>query len=158
MTTTTTSPVGLSDGDKVAIASLTQHVIAAWAYHDADAFAEVFTEDGTMVLSGVYRKGRAQIRDYMAAAFEGTYKGTQVTGKPVDMRPLGGEAAILLSQGGVLEAGESEVNETSAVRAAWVVVKQDGQWRLAAYQNTPKEDLAAALEKATRLPAGRRES
>jgi uncharacterized protein (TIGR02246 family) len=142
-TTTTTNTAGLSDADKVAIASLTQRVIAAWAYHDADSFAGVFTEDGTMILAGVYQKGRDQIRDYMAAAFEGTYKGTQVTGKPLDMRPLGSDAAILLSQGGVLEAGESEVTETSAVRAAWVVVKQDGQWRLAAYQNTPRDDLTA---------------
>lgn len=140
MTATTTNTAGLSDADKVAIASLTQRVIAAWAYHDADAFADVFTEDGTMILAGVYHKGRAAIRDYMAGAFEGVYKGTQVTGKPLDMRPLGGDAAILLSQGGVLEPGESEVSQSAAIRAAWVVVKQAGGWRLAAYQNTPKNN------------------
>jgi uncharacterized protein (TIGR02246 family) len=140
MTATTTNPAGLSDADKVAIASLTQRVIAAWAYQDADAFADVFTEDGTMILPGVYHKGRPAIRDYMADAFEGVYKGTQVTGKPLDMRPLGGDAAILLSQGGVLQLGESEVSQSAAIRAAWVVVKQDGQWRLAAYQNSPKNN------------------
>jgi uncharacterized protein (TIGR02246 family) len=137
-TTTTTDPVGFSDADKAAIASLTQRVVAAWAYQDASSFADVFTEDGTMILEGVYRKGRTEIRDYMAAAFEGAYKGTQVTGKPIDMRPLGNGAAILLSQGGVLEPGDSEVSEEAAIRAAWVVVRHDGQWRLAAYQNTPK--------------------
>lgn len=137
MTTTKPSPAGLSDADKAAIASLTQRVVAAWAYHDADSFAAVFTDDGTMILTGVYKKGRADIRDYMAAAFESDYKGTQVTGKPIDMRPLGEDAAILISLGGVLEAGESEVSDKSAIRAAWVVIKQDGQWRLAAYQNTP---------------------
>ena len=143
MTTTTTTPAGLTDADKAAIASLTQRVIAAWAYHDAGSFADVFTEDGTMILAGVYKKGRADIGEYMAAAFEGIYKGTQVTGKPIDMRPLGRDAAILLSQGGVLEPGESEVAESAAIRAAWVVVREDGQWRLAAYQNTPKQSPAA---------------
>jgi uncharacterized protein (TIGR02246 family) len=138
MTTTTTNPAVLSDGDKVAIASLTQRVVAAWAYHDADSFADVFTDDGTMILAGVYLKGRAEIRDYMAAAFEGIYKGTQVTGKPIDMRPLGDGAAILLSQGGVLAVGDSEVSESEAIRAAWVVVRHEGGWRLAAYQNTPR--------------------
>lgn len=138
MSTITIQPAVLSDTDKVAIASLTQRVVAAWAYHDADSFAEVFTEDGTMILAGVYLKGRASIRAYMAAAFKGAYKGTQVTGQPIDMRPLGGGAAILLSQGGVLAPGDSEVSETAAIRAAWVVVRDDGQWRLAAYQNTPK--------------------
>jgi uncharacterized protein (TIGR02246 family) len=141
----TATSATLSDADKVAIASLTQRVIAAWAYHDAESFADVFTEDGTMVLEGVFQKGRAGIRDYMTAAFEGVYKGTQVTGKPLDMRPLGPDAAILLSQGGVLEADESEVSESGAVRAAWVVLRQDGEWRLAAYQNTPKNARPAVF-------------
>jgi uncharacterized protein (TIGR02246 family) len=138
MTTTTTKLTGLSDADRVAIASLTRRVVAAWAHHDADSFADVFTEDGSMILAGVYLKGRAEIRDYMAAAFAGAYKGTRVTGQPIDMRPLGDGAAILLSQGGVLARGDSEVSEAAAVRAAWVAVRDDGQWRLAAYQNTPK--------------------
>ena len=136
--TTTTSPTELSDADKVAIGSLTQRIIVAWAHHDADSFADVFTEDGTMILPGLYKKGRGAIRDHMAAAFQGVYKDTQVTGRPLDMRPLGDDAAILLSQGGVLWPGDSEVSETAAIRAAWVVIRQDGQWRLAAYQNTPK--------------------
>jgi uncharacterized protein (TIGR02246 family) len=139
---TTTSTAAFSDADKVAIASLTQRVVAAWAYHDADSFAEVFTDDGTMVLPGVYLKGRQQISAYMAAAFQGVYQGTQVTGKPIDIRPLGADAAILLSLGGVLAAGESEVTEGSAIRAAWVAVRDGaGGWKLAAYQNTPREAI-----------------
>jgi uncharacterized protein (TIGR02246 family) len=134
-------PEKLSNADMAAIASLTQRVIAAWAYHDADSFANVFTEDGTMVLAGVYKKGRSAIREYMAAAFDDNYKGTQITGKPIDMRPLGGDAAILLSLGGVLEVGESEVSDSAAIRAAWVVVKQNGQWQLAAYQNTSRDKV-----------------
>jgi uncharacterized protein (TIGR02246 family) len=138
MSTITETTAGLSDGDKAAIASLTQRVVAAWSYHDAGAFADVFTEDGTMVLPGLYLQGRAEIRAHMAAAFEAEYKGTQVTGKPIGIRPLGDDAAILLSQGGVLQPGDSEVSEQEAIRAAWVAVRQDGQWRLAAYQNTPR--------------------
>jgi uncharacterized protein (TIGR02246 family) len=126
-----------SQADQVGIASLTQKVIAAWAYHDADGFAELFIESGTMVLAGVYRNGREEIREYLKEAYEGRYKGTQVTGKPLSIRVLGPDSAILLSKGGVLEAGESEVSPTGAVHASWVVVKQDGEWRLAAYQNTP---------------------
>ncbi len=133
-----------TDADKAAIAALTQKVVAAWAYHDADTFASVFTDDGTMILAGVYCEGRDQVRDHMAAAFEGQYKGTQVTGTPISIRSLGPDAAILLSLGGVLAPGETEVSAGSAIRASWLVVRHDGQWRLAAYQNTPRHDVNAA--------------
>jgi uncharacterized protein (TIGR02246 family) len=127
-----------TEADQIAIATLTQKVIAAWAYQDAAAFASVFTEDGTMIVAGVYQKGRADIEAYMKEAFEGRWKNTQVTGKPLDLRFLNAETAILLTQGGVLEPGQTEVNETTAIRASWTAVKRDGQWVLAAYQNTPR--------------------
>jgi uncharacterized protein (TIGR02246 family) len=129
-----------TDADKAAIAALTQKVVAAWAYHDADTFASVFTDDGTMILPGVLCVGRDEVRAHMAAAFEGRYKGTQVTGKPISIRSLGPDVAILLSLGGVLESGETEVSEDGAIRASWLAIRQDGQWLLAAYQNSPRYD------------------
>jgi len=133
-----------TEADQAAIAALTQKVVAAWAYQDAEAFASVFTDDGTMILAGVYCDGPEEVRAYMADAFKGRYKGTQVTGKPISIRPLGPDVAILLSDGGVLEPGDTEVTEDSAIRASWLVIRQDGQWRVAAYQNTPRYDVSAA--------------
>jgi uncharacterized protein (TIGR02246 family) len=140
----------ITQTDKAAIATLTQKVVAAWAYQDAETFASVFIEDGTMILAGVYCASRDEVREYMAKAFEGRYKGTQVTGKPITIRSLGPDVAILLSQGGVLESGETEVTEGSAIRASWLAVRQDGQWRLAAYQNTPRYDTTATATSAER--------
>jgi uncharacterized protein (TIGR02246 family) len=125
-----------SPADMAAIAALTQKVIAAWAYNDAETFAGVFVEDGTMILPGLYLKGRDAIRAYLVEAFAGPYKGTQVTGRPLDLRVLGADFGILLTQGGVLPAGHTEVPDEQAIRASWVVVKRDGEWRLAAYQNS----------------------
>ncbi|MFF4417884.1 SgcJ/EcaC family oxidoreductase [Streptosporangium sp. NPDC001559] len=131
---TTTSP---SDADRAAVAAVPQRVVDAWAEHDAEAFAGVFTEDGSMILPGLYRKGRQEIRSFMAEAFEGPFKGTQVTGRPIDVRFLGETTGVLITQGGVLAPGETEVSPERAIRASWLVVKEDGQWRLAAYQNSP---------------------
>jgi uncharacterized protein (TIGR02246 family) len=136
-TSESTTPAGPTDADKAAVASLTQKVIAAWAYGDADSFADVFTVDGSMILPGMFRKGREEIRLYLKDAFENQYKNTQVTGKPLDIRFFSGDVAVLLTQGGVLAAGESEVSEQQAIRASWLVHKVDGQWYLAAYQNSP---------------------
>lgn len=139
MTTSEKAAPAATEADQVAVAALTQRVVAAWAYHDFDAFAGVFTEDGTMILPGVYRKGREEIRAYMAEAFQGRYQGTQVTGKPIDMRFLAGDVCLLLTLGGVLEPGESEITPASAIRASWLAVRRDGQWQLAAYQNSPRD-------------------
>jgi uncharacterized protein (TIGR02246 family) len=123
--------------DQAAIAALPARVVEAWAAHDADAFAGVFTEGGSMILPGQYRKGRDEIRTFMAGAFAGPYNGTRVTGTPVDLRFLGSDVAVLLTQGGVLAAGETEVSAASAIRATWLAVRENGEWLLAAYQNTP---------------------
>lgn len=128
-----------SDADAGAIAALTQKVSSSWAEGDADTFASVFADGGTMILAGVYCEGRDEVRDFMAEAFDGPYKGTQVTGTPISIRKLGPDVAILLSDGGVIGAGETEVSEDSQIRASWLAVRQeDGQWLLAAYQNTPR--------------------
>ncbi|WP_248964378.1 SgcJ/EcaC family oxidoreductase [Sphaerisporangium perillae] len=128
----------VSDADKAAVVAVPGRIVAAWARHDAKAFAEVFTPDGTMILPGSYRKGTADIEAFMAGAFEGPYKGTQVTGQPLDLRFLGADAALVITQGGVLAAGETEVPAERAIRATWVVARHEGEWKLAAYQNSPR--------------------
>jgi uncharacterized protein (TIGR02246 family) len=138
MSTSTQEAVTMpTAADHAAVAALTQRVIAAWAYGDGDAFAEVFVEDGTMILPGLFKKGREEIRAYLKEAYEGPYKNTQVTGRPLDLRFFGPDSGILITQGGVLAPGETEVSDAQAIRATWTVVKRDGQWRLAAYQNSP---------------------
>ncbi|MEV8513820.1 SgcJ/EcaC family oxidoreductase [Dactylosporangium sp. NPDC051484] len=128
----------LTDSDKAAVAGLTQRMVAAWSGHDADAFADLFVEDGTMILPGVFRAGREEIRAFMAAAFQAEYKGSQVTGQPLHLRFLGPDVAVLLTEGGVLAPGDTEVTSARAIRATWLATKRDGQWRLAGYQNSPR--------------------
>jgi uncharacterized protein (TIGR02246 family) len=130
---------GPSMSDRAAVAAVPQRIIAAWAAHDAEAFAAVFTEDGTMILPGLYRKGREDIRSYLAEAFAGPYHGTRVAGQAVDVRFLSAEVGVLITDGGVLAPGETEVASAHAVRGSWLVVKQQGQWQLAAYQNSPRD-------------------
>lgn len=125
--------------DQAAIAAMPARLVAAWAAHDADAFADLFADDGTMILPGLYRKGREEIRAYMAAAFADHYRGTRVTGQPIDLKPLAPGAVVLVTEGGVLAPGESELSAAAAIRASWVLVRRDGRWSLAVYQNCPRD-------------------
>lgn len=134
---TTTSDAAADE--QALIAAVPARMVELWAAHDADAFAELFLEDGTLILPGVYKKGRAEIRDFMAAAYASHFKGTTVTGQPIDVKPLGPGAVALLTVGGVLPPGETELTEANAIRASWILVKRDGEWKLAVYQNCPRD-------------------
>lgn len=132
--------VAPSPADQAAVWTVSQRIVAAWANNDAVAFAEVFAEDGTMILPGVYRQGRDAIRAYMAAAFAGPLKGTRVAGQPINIRFLGLDAMLLITAGGVLAPGDSQVSDARAIRASWLVARSDGEWQLVAYQNSPRGD------------------
>lgn len=120
------------------VRALPARIVAAWAKNDAEEFAHVFTEDGTLVLpGGVFETGREAICAFMKAGFAGPYRGTNVYGLPVSARFLTPESAVLITEGGVLAPGETEVADERKIRAIWVLVKRDGEWQLAAYQNTP---------------------
>ena len=73
------------------------------------------------------------------AALTGKFPAVTMAATPISIRKLGPDVAILLSDGGVIEAGDTEVTEESQIRASWLAVRQDdGEWLLAAYQNTPR--------------------
>lgn len=110
---------------------------AAWADNDADAFAKLYTDDATVVTTGVFHQGSAALRDFMAGAFAGPFKGSRAVDDPQDIRVLGGNTAIVVSRAGIIMAGEEEVPAERERFATWVLSKQDGRWLVAAYANAP---------------------
>ena len=71
--------------------------------------------------------------------FAAQYKGTQVTGKPLGFKFLSGSSCVLLTEGGVLHPGENKPTKERAIRASWIVMKEDGHWMLAAYHNCERD-------------------
>ena len=138
MTTTTEAPSAAAQL-QAEVAAVPARMVQAWAAHDADAFADLFAEDGTLILPGVYRTGRAEIREFMTAAYQGPYRGTRVTGQPIAIKPLGPGAVALITVGGVLAPGQEDLAPQNAIRASWILVKRDGRWVLAVYQNCPRD-------------------
>ncbi len=137
-TSSVSSSAGPSAADQAAIAAVPARMVAAWAAHDADAFADLFTEDGTLILPGQYKKGKDDIRAFMESGFASTYKGSTVIGSPIEFKPLRAGVVAMITQGGVIPAGETELPDEAAVRASWIMVKRGRKWFLAVYQNCPR--------------------
>lgn len=131
-----------SPGQKEVL-GLPLRLVAAWAKNDADAVADVFTGDGILILPGdVFKRGRGEIRSFLGAAFAGPFRGTNVTGRPIDVRFVGDAVALVRTHGGLVAPGDLGIAPELAVRSTWVAVRDGGGWRLAAYQNSPRGDAA----------------
>jgi uncharacterized protein (TIGR02246 family) len=123
--------------DEVAIQAVLVDSYKAWEAGDADGMVADYTADATAVLPGSLRDSREVIRENMALAFAGPLEGSSTYNKQLSLRFLGRDAAIVISESGILFAGESEVPDERKVNATWAFEKRDGQWLIAAYHNSP---------------------
>lgn len=123
-------------GSKSDVLDVLERMYAAWADNDADAFADLYVEDATVVMPGVFHQGRAAVREYMAAAFDGPFKGSRGVDEPQDVR-VNGDTAVIVSKAGVIMAGEDAVPAERLRLATWVLSRRDGRWLVSAYANAP---------------------
>jgi len=134
--TSTTTTTG-SDTDRQAILDVLAGGYRAWEANDAEAFAAYYADDASVVQPGVYKRNREEIRTTMAAGFAGPLSGSRVTDRPVDVRFLTGDTAIVVSEGGIIFAGQDAAASDGLVRATWVLVRRGDAWRIASYHNSP---------------------
>jgi uncharacterized protein (TIGR02246 family) len=123
--------------DEAAIQAVLVDSYKAWEAGDADGMVANYTADATAILPGSLRDSRDAIRKSMALAFEGPLKGSSTYNRQLSLRFVGRDAAIVVSESGILFAGQTEVPDTGKVNATWVLEKRDGQWLIAAYHNSP---------------------
>jgi uncharacterized protein (TIGR02246 family) len=80
---------------------------------------------------------REEIRAFMAEAFAGDFRGARVSGWPLCVNFLTEGAAVVVTQGGIKLPGENEIAPEREIRAVWVIVAQEGTWRLLSHQSSP---------------------
>ncbi|MFI0366593.1 SgcJ/EcaC family oxidoreductase [Actinomadura sp. 1N219] len=130
--------VSIREEDAGAIVAIVKKLASSWAEGDAAALSELYAVDALVALPGdVFLRGRSEIRDWMADALDGKWKGTQVLGVPLEIRYLTDDTIVMFSQGGAYKPGESEVSVDDAIRGLWVFAKKNGEWTISAYENTP---------------------
>jgi uncharacterized protein (TIGR02246 family) len=123
--------------DEAAIRAVLVESYKAWEAGDADGMVADYTPDATAIMTGSLRDSRDVVRQSMAQAFEGPLKGSSTYNKQLSLRFVGRDAAIVVSESGILFPGETEVPDVRKVNATWVLEKRDDQWLIAAYHNSP---------------------
>jgi uncharacterized protein (TIGR02246 family) len=123
--------------DEAAVRALYQQLMDGWNQGSGDAFAAVFTEDGDLIgFDGTHFKGRQEIAPFHQQLFDKWLKGSRLVGEVKDVRFLSPDVALMHAVGGTVMRGKSEpVPERDSIQTL-VATRQDGEWRLAAFQNT----------------------
>jgi uncharacterized protein (TIGR02246 family) len=112
-------------------------LLEAWDTRDAEAFAELFAVDGTLVgFDGSTVDGREEIRSNLDGIFADHPTGSYVAAVR-DARLLTSDVGVLRAVAGLIPAGQAEINPATNAIQSLVATKEDGAWRAALFQNTP---------------------
>src|SRR2546425_6333334 len=119
-------------GDEHAIQQVLLDFVAAWNHHDMKAWSNLFTDDADfVVITAKHLKGRDEIARYHEGLHQGPFRSHQMRAGWEDIRFLRGDVALGHIK---FEPGNDETKRTA--RATAVLVKQNGNWLITAFQNT----------------------
>jgi uncharacterized protein (TIGR02246 family) len=116
----------------------------AWNDGDATAYARLFTEDADYVtFFGLNFPGREAIESSHRALFEGPLKGSKLTaplGATAKVRFVRPDVAVVVVGGGSSLTGADTADEGRESTVSFVLVREDGEWLITAFQNTRVSD------------------
>ncbi|NUS00810.1 MAG: SgcJ/EcaC family oxidoreductase [Kribbellaceae bacterium] len=129
--------------EQTRILAVLERLAAAWERGDGAAYGREFTADASYVtyVGTVYR-GRDDLAAGHAALFGKFLKGTRMFSEVVEMRMYGARTAVVVTRGDV---GKKRPRRLSKVQTFTLVLEDDGEWRIAAFQNTKHHRLMEAV-------------
>lgn len=126
------------------VRAVLNRLVGAWARHDAEAYGELFTEDATYITYvGTFYQGRRDIVESHRTLFAGFLKGTRLADEILDIRFYGPDTAVVNGRGDTYKGKRPE--KPSKIQTYTLTRCDDGQWRIAAFQNTKRKPLMEAV-------------
>jgi uncharacterized protein (TIGR02246 family) len=126
-----------TDERQKVVLTVPMRIQAAWKANDADTFADLFAENGSLLMQDDQLTSREQIRSYMAEGFQGQYRGAYVKGWPIELKFIDDDVAMVITEGGIILPGEDGIAPERMIRATWVISRQKGDWKLFSHQSSP---------------------
>jgi uncharacterized protein (TIGR02246 family) len=118
-------------------AVLYRGLLAAWNARDAEAFAALFTSDGSIVgFDGSQVDGSARIAGHLLGIFA-DHPTASYVGIVREVRLLSDAVVVVRAVVGMVPPGGTDINPAvNAVQSLVAIGTADG-WRIALFQNTP---------------------
>ena len=130
--------------DSAAVTAVLDALVAAWNRHDADGYGRLFTEDATYATYvGTLYQGRQDITESHRVLFTTFLKDTLLADEVVGVRFLGPDTAVVPGRGDTYKGGRPR--RLGKVQTYTLVREADGEWRIAAFQNTKRRPLMEAV-------------
>lgn len=123
--------------DEAAVRTLYDRLEDGWNRGSGAAFAAVFTDDADFIgFDGTHFKGRDEIASSHQQLFEKWLRGSRLVGQVTSVRFLSPDVAVMHALGRTVMRGKSAPSPERDSIQTLVGVKHDGEWHLAAFQNT----------------------
>jgi uncharacterized protein (TIGR02246 family) len=116
---------------------LYEQLLTSWNQRDATAYASLLAHDGLVIgFDGSTMHGPAETEQQLSQIFA-HHQTAPYYWKVRSVRELAPGVAVLHAVVGMVPPGESEINAAANAIQTLTAVQQDGQWRIALFQNTP---------------------
>ena len=125
------------DTARRSVVDVYRRLLEAWNRRDADAFATLFTSDGSAVgFDGSQMNGRNEIRSSVQAIFADHQTAAYVASIR-EVRALDANATLIRSAVGMTPPGTRQLNPATNAIQSLVMTFESGEPRVALLHNTP---------------------
>jgi uncharacterized protein (TIGR02246 family) len=123
--------------DNLQISTLYNNLLDCWNHSNARGFADLFTNDGSIVgFDGTKANGRKEIYSHLNEVFT-NHKAASYVSIIREIRFLSPHVALLRAVAGMIPPGKNEINPDVNAIQSMVAVKDNAEFRIALFQNTP---------------------
>jgi len=129
----------ITPADEAAINELFEKLSDAWACGDGLAYSSLFIEDARFVgVVGFRLVGNKIIRERHQEMFDGIFKYSRLDGMPGKViQGLTSDVVLVHVDGDIYFPGESAKEVKPSGLRTLSLVKRNGVWKVASFQNTP---------------------
>lgn len=125
--------------NKAEIEKLHADLLTAWNQQDATKMASLFTDDGISIgFDGSQYNGKTEIEAEISKIFN-HHQTADYVWKVREVRFLHAEVAVLRAVVGMIPPGQNDISPAANAIQTVTAVKQNGDWRIALFQNTPAQ-------------------